>query len=266
MRTLLLILTLVMISFQSEQLPKIPITWKDLPVVKNDAFKRGEVLTFRVHYGVIDAGLASLTITEEAVDFGGRKTMHIVGTGTSQGALDWFFKVRDRYETYLDELSIVPWYFVRDIREGSYSCKQNYIFNHYTEKVDVGNKQIYDSGPNMQDMISAFYHVRTMNLSDAKPGDIFCVNSFVDKEIFQVNIKFISREVITTSLGTFKCLKFRPIIQKGRVFKNEDDLNIWLTDDKNHIPIMGQANILVGSVKMELTGYSGLVNEISKIK
>ena len=87
----------------------------------------------------------------------------------------------------------------------------------------------------------------------------------MDKEIFPIKIKFIARETITTELGTFKCLLFRPIIQKGRVFKNEEDLNIWISDDKNHIPIMGQAEVLVGSIKAELTSYSGLANPVSKV-
>ncbi len=239
---------------------------KELPVLKNEAFKRGELLSFKMHYGIIDAGVASLAVTDEVRDLGGRKTYHIIGLGRSQGAFDWFFKVRDRYETYIDEQAIVPWLFVRRIQEGSYTCSQDYIFNHYSEKVDVGQNQIYDSGPNMQDMLSAFYNARTMDLSNAKPGDVFCINTFVDKEIFPVKIKFIARETITTDLGTFKCLKFRPIIQKGRVFKHEEDLNVWISDDKNHIPIMGQADVLVGSIKAELTGYSGLANLVAKVE
>ncbi|MES2592874.1 MAG: DUF3108 domain-containing protein [Bacteroidota bacterium] len=238
---------------------------KELPVLKNDAFKRGEMLTFRMHYGIIDAGVATLSVTDEARDLGGRKTFHIVGLGKSKGAFDWFFKVRDRYETYIDEKALVPWVFVRRISEGTYTCSQDYMFNHYTEKVNVGENQLFDIQPNMQDMLSAFYHARTMDLSGAKPGDIYSMNAFVDKEVFPVKIKFIARETITTDLGTFKCLKFRPVIQKGRVFKNEEDLNVWISDDKNHIPILGQANVLVGSIKMELTDYSGLANPVSKV-
>ena len=174
--------------------------------------------------------------------------------------------MRDRYETYIDDQAIVPWLFIRRIQEGSYSCSQDYIFNNYTEKVDVGDKTMYDTGSNMQDMLSAFYNARTMDLSNSKPGDIFSINAFMDKEIFPVKIKFICRETITTDLGTFKCLKFRPIIQKGRVFKHEEDLNVWISDDKNHIPIMGQADVLVGSIKAELTGYSGLANPVAKVE
>ncbi len=275
MKKYVLILTVVMIaslgflSFQSDrrEMPQIANNGsvKDLPLLNNEAFKRGEMLTFRMRYGIIEAGIATLAVTDEARDLGGRKTFHVVGIGKSQGAFDWFFKVRDRYETYIDEKAIVPWLFVRRIQEGSYTCSQDYVFDHYKEKVNVGDNQIFDSGPNMQDMLSAFYNARTMDLSGAKPGDVYLVNTFVDKEIFPVKIKFIGRETITTALGTFKCLKFRPIIQKGRVFKHEEDLNVWISDDKNHIPILGQADVLVGSIKAELTGYSGLANPCAKV-
>ena len=255
-------------SFQSEK--ELPLIEKDsnvkeLPVRKNEAFKRGENLEFRMHYGIIDAGVATLSVTDEATQIGGRRTFHVVGIGKSKGAFDWFFKVRDRYETYIDEQAIVPWLFVRRVSEGSYTCKQDYIFNHFNQKVNVGEGKMYDIAPNMQDMVSAFYNARTMDLSGAKPGDLYSINAFVDNEVFPVKIKFISREIITTDLGTFKCLKFRPIIQQGRIFKHEEDLNIWISDDKNHIPIKGQADVLVGSIKMELTSYSGLANPVAKI-
>lgn len=258
----------VCISFQSKTILPIIETEgseKELPVLKNEAFKRGELLSFRLHYGIIDAGVATLGITDETRELGGRKTFHIVGLGSSKGAFDWFYRVRDRYETFIDEKAIVPWLFVRRVDEGGYKIEQDYIFNHFSKKVNVGGGEMYPIEPNMQDMLSAFYHARTMDLSAAKPNTIYAINCFMDKEVWPLKIKFICRETITTDLGTFKCLKFRPIVQKGRVFKREEDLNIWITDDKNHIPIKGQADVLVGSIKAELTSYSGLANPISKV-
>jgi hypothetical protein len=115
-------------------------------------------------------------------------------------------------------------------------------------------------------MLSAFYAARALDLGAAKPNETYAINCFMDKEVWPLKIKFICRETITTELGTFKTLKFRPIVQKGRVFKHEEDLNVWITDDKNHIPIKGQADVLVGSIKAELTSYSGLANPVSKVE
>jgi hypothetical protein len=238
---------------------------KELPKLKNEAFKRGELLSFRLHYGIVDAGVATLGITEEAREIAGRKTYHVVGMGASKGTFDFFYKVRDRYETYIDEEALVPWIFVRRVNEGGYKIEQDYVFNRFSDKVNVGGGETFSVEPNMQDMLSAFYHARTMDLSGAKPGDIFEIKCFMDKEVWPLKIKFIGREDVKTDAGKFRCLKFRPIVQKGRVFKKEEDLNIWITDDKNHIPVKGQADVLVGSIKMELTDYKGLANPVSKI-
>lgn len=257
------------ISFQQiKELPQViaegPV--KELPVINNEAFKRGEELTFRMHYGIIEAGVATLSITEEAKEIAGRKTFHVVGLGESRGAFDFFYKVRDRYDTYIDEKSIVPWIFLRNVNEGGYKIEQSYVFNHYSEKVNVGAGEMYPIEPNMQDMLSAFYAARNLDLGSAKQGEMYSINCFMDKEVWPLKIKFMGRETITTKLGTFKCLKYRPIVQKGRVFEDEEDFNIWITDDKNHIPILGQADVLVGSIKAELKSYKGLANPIAKVK
>ena len=147
-------------------------------------FKRGELLSFRLHYGIIDAGTATLGVTDEAKEFAGRKTLHVVGIGASRGTFDFFYKVRDRYESYIDEEALVPWLFVRHVNEGGYKIEQSYIFNHYSEKVNVGNGETFPIEPNMQDMISAFYNARALDLSSAKPGDLFAINCFMDKEIW----------------------------------------------------------------------------------
>ncbi len=239
---------------------------KELPVATNAAFKRGEKLSFRLSYGFIDAGVATLAVTDENLEFGNRSTFHVVGLGSSSGVSDWFFKVRDRYESYIDEKALVPWMFIRRVDEGGYKFSQDYVFNHYDNKVKTAPDKVFDVTPNIQDMISAFYNARNLDLSQAKVGDVYTVDCFLDEKIFPIKIKFVGRENVKNDLGTFRCLKFRPIVQSGRIFKHEEDLNIWISDDANHIPIKGQADILFGSVKVQLTDYSGLANPLAKIK
>ncbi|MGZ3866131.1 MAG: DUF3108 domain-containing protein [Bacteroidia bacterium] len=238
----------------------------DLPDKPNDAFKAGEVLTYRLHYGAIDAGAAVLEVQPQIQEISGRKVYHIVGNGYSKGTFNWFFKVKDRYETYMDKDAMVPWYFVRRCNEGGYIINQDYLFNHFTKKVDIGGGQKCDVPSGIQDMLSAFYYARNLDLSGAKEGDIFSVSSFVDKETFNLKIKFIKRETIDSDVGKFRCLVFRPIIQTGRIFKKEEDLNVWITDDKNHIVVRAQAKILVGSIKMDLMSFQNLANPSSKVE
>ena len=239
---------------------------QELPVAKNDAFKEGEILTYRLHYGFIDAGVAVLEVKPEVMDVAGRKVYHIVGNGYSKGSFDWFFKVRDRYETFIDKDAMLPWMFVRRVSEGGYIINEDYKFNHYTNKVDVGTEEKVDVPKGTQDMISSFYAARNLDLSNAKEGDIFTINSIVDKELFPLKIRYVGKEKIKCDIGTFNCVKFRPIVQKGRVFKKEEDLNVWITDDKNHVPLRAQAKLMVGSIKLDIVSVKNLANETSEVK
>lgn len=240
-------------------------TTEPLPATINKAFKEGEVLTYRMHYGLLNAGIAVLEVKPDLIDVSGRKVYHIVGSGYTTGSADWFFKVRDRYETYLDKDALLPWLFVRRVDEGGYKFSQDYAFNHYTKKVDIGNNQKFDIPTGIQDMVSAFYSARNLDLSNAKAGDLFSITCFVDKEIWPLKIKFIGKETIDTDIGKFRCLKFRPIVQKGRVFKKEEDLNVWISDDDNHLPMRVKANVIIGSIKMDITSVKNLANATSKV-
>ena len=236
-----------------------------LRTYKHQAFKRGEILKYRMHYGWLDAGIATIEVKDEEREIGGRKTYHVVGTGESKGTFDFFFRVRDKYESYIDAEALAPWIFIRRVNEGGYTINQDYIFNHYKKKVDIGNNTVFDIPEYCQDMMSAFFYARCLDFENAKENDIFTINGFVDKEVFPIKIRYVGRETIDSDIGKVKCLKFRPILQKGRIFKREDDLNVWITDDKNHIPVRAQAKILVGSIKMDLTECSNLANPLAKV-
>lgn len=267
---LIAIIALILASagYQENHLEQIAFTLEDasdkLPVKNNFAFRPGEKLTYRLHYGIINAGEAVLEVKPDVLTINGRQIYHIVGTGYTTGSTDWFFKVRDRYETYLDKDALLPWYFVRRVEEGGYKFSQDYSFNHFTKKVDIGNNQKYDIPADVQDMVSAFYAARNMDLSRAKTGDVMSMICFMDKELWPMKIKLIGRETIDTDIGEIRCLKFRPIVQRGRVFKQEEDMTVWISDDANHLPVRAQADILVGSIKMDLSAVMNLANPLAR--
>jgi hypothetical protein len=242
--------------------------------LKNDAFKEGEILKYRVHYGLISAGEAQLEVKSDNQYFASRSTWHIVGTGRSVGMFNWFYEVNDRYETYIDRAAMVPWMFVRNIDEGGYTIKENIVFDPVKKTAAsdaVRNykppvKGTYTVPENIQDMVSAAYYARTLDFSNITDGQIFPIQAFIDNEVFDMNIKFIGRETISTKKGEFRCLKFRPLLQEGRIFKEKEDMTVWVSDDKNKIPVRAQTEILVGSIKMDLVDFSGLANPPAIVK
>lgn len=231
--------------------------------IENNSFQKGEKLTFRIHYGWIDAGEATLEVEDKELYHEGRKVYHIIGKGYTTGSFDYFFKVRDTYETYLDEQALIPWVFERDVDEGGYLTRHKQIFNHRAKKVivtDYVKKSVntFDIPLNIQDLVSAYYYARCLNYDTIKVGDTLSVITFFDSEIFPLKVKFAGRETIQTSFGEIPCLKFHPMLQTGRVFTEQEDMSVWFSDDGNHIPVRIEAKIVVGSVKADLKKYEGL--------
>lgn len=233
--------------------------------VNQKAFKPGEKLIYRLTYGVFDAGEATLSVEETSKMVRGRKLWKVKGIGKTISAFEWFYKVNDRYESYMDAEGMFPWLFIRRVNEGGYIINQDYTFHQHQNKVDNGAGKKFDIPAMAQDMISSFYYARTIDYSKAKVGDKFLVNIFLDDELYPAKIKYLGKEIIKTRRGKFRCLKFAPVVQEGRVFNSEEDLTVWITDDANKIPIMARANLKVGSMKMHLVDWAGLSNPMAKV-
>ena len=236
--------------------------YPNFSIQKERAFKRGEVLEYRVHYGWINAGEAVLEVTKENKQINGKSTYHMVGTGRSVGAFNWFFKVRDRYETFMDEEELVPLVFIRRVNEGGFIINQDQEYYHEKNRVKTNGK-LMEVPSGIQDMLSAFYYSRHLDYSNAVAGDEFTVITFVDDEVFPLKIRYMGKETISNDLGTFRCIKFHPVVQEGRVFDADKDLTVWITDDKNRIPVRIEAKLFVGSARMDLKGFNGLANPLA---
>lgn len=235
----------------------------DLRKIDNKAFQKGEYLKFRLHYGLVNAGEAELEV-KEVISRQGRSAFHIVGEGGSVGMFNWFYKVDDRYETYLDTEAIMPWEFVRDVYEGGYEINRHIKFNQYDNWAE-SDGLYYEVPPYVQDIFSAFYYSRTMDVSDLKIGDMLEIQTFLDHEIYPLKLKYLGDEIVKSDVGKVKCMKFRPYVQAGRVFKEADDMSIWVSADANHIPIRMQSDLLIGSIRMDLTEYKNLKNKLALV-
>ncbi len=238
----------------------------NLPHISNNAFQVGEKLRYRITYGFVDAGEAILEVKATHKKGNGRDLLHAVGTGRTLGGFNAFYKVEDVYQTFLDKKGVFPWFFVRRVNEGGYIIEQDYAFLQHKEKVDNGKGKTFNVPVGAQDMISSFYHARTLPLDNCKKGQIFTFPCFMDDELYNLKIKYVGDEVIHLRKGKFECMKFVPVVQTGRYFKSEEDVNFWVTKDQNRIPVLVKAKIPVGIVKMHLVEWSGLKNDLTSKK
>ncbi len=230
------------------------------------AFKPGEKLVYRLSYGVWDAGEATLSVLNTKKTVKGRELIRVRGVGKTISAFEWFYKVNDVYESYMDAKAMIPWVFKRRVDEGGFKINQDYTFYQHKNKVENEKGKTFDVPNMVQDMISSFYYARTIDYDNAKKGDTFSVDIFLDDEIFPTKIKYLGKEVIRTRKGKFRCHKFEPVVEQGRVFKDDDALTVWITADGNKIPIMAKAKIQMGSVKMHLVRWENLANPMASVQ
>lgn len=227
------------------------------------AFQHGEWLRYRMSYsGFLKAGEATLELKEES--FQGKKVLHAIGKGKTSGVVGWFFKVRDTYESYFDTDVVKPYYFVRDIDEGGYKKKKNITFNHQKNTAYVKDllkrKDTLISVTGPQDMISTFYFLRSYNTKKMKKGDEIYVDMFFDEKQYPFRLLCLGYDTVTTKFGKVKTQKFRPLVQAGRVFKENESVTLWITADDNKVPVKMKASLAVGSLRAELDAFKGLAN------
>lgn len=227
------------------------------------AFKSGEWLRYKMSYsGFLRAGTAVLEVEETALN--GKKVFHTKGSGWTSGMIKWFFKVDDLYESYFDKNEVSPYLFKRKINEGGYKKHTITTFNkkanHAYVQDFIKQKDTTISVLNVQDMLSAFYYLRNQDVKDMKKGDEIAIDIFMDEQIYPFKLRFLGKQVLDSKFGDINTLVFRPLVQSGRIFKAQESVTIWITDDANKIPIKMSASLSVGSLRAELEAYKGLAN------
>src|SRR5690606_12137324 len=231
---------------------------------RESAFTTGEYFKFRIHYGVITAGYATLEVKDATVN--NKKVYHAVGKGWTTGMSRFFFKVEDLYESYFDKETGKPYEFIRKIDEGGYTRDQQGFVNHSTDKVTVidhkkKKERVYDvsKAGELQDVVSMFYYLRSHpSIDKMKVGEAITVDMFFDDEVIKFRLKYMGNEDVKSKYGVIPCKIFRPLVQSGRVFKEEESLTVWISDDANKIPVRLKASLAIGSIKADLDGFKGL--------
>jgi hypothetical protein len=250
------LITFVIFAF----FPTSNFSQDDFRKIENKAFKEGEKLTFDIKYGFVTAGIAVMQV-QKIKRISGRNAFYITFEVNSVPSFDWIYKVRDRYETYLDVEGLFPWRFEQHIREGSFSRDFSAFFDH-RKGIAKTSKGQFDVPLYVNDILSAFYIARTFNYSEMKVDDIIPMKNFYKDKVYDLNVKYLGKERITVDAGTFDCIVVEPLVQEGGLFKSEGSIVIWLTDDDLKIPVKVKTKVVVGSIDAELTKYEGLAGKL----
>jgi len=234
--------------------------------MENKTFQGGEEITYKLYYNLGIMWLSAGEVTFKVNDMGSQ--YHVAVAGRTYKSYEWFFKVRDYYDTYIDKNSLLPKTAIRNVREGKYRLYDEITFDQENKKAsslrgktkDVATKKNYNLGECMHDMLSVIYYSRNIDFESYKEGEEFPVKIFMDKEVWPLNVKYKGKQSRkkVKGKGRFNTIKFSPQVVSGRVFKEGEEMMVYVSDDKNRIPLLIESPVSVGSVKAVLKNYKGL--------
>jgi len=234
--------------------------------IKNNAFKGGEEVTFTVYYAVaglyVNAGTA--VFSTELKTYNNRPVYHIIGDGKTNSSYDWVYKVRDKYETYIDTATLQPLKFVRNVNEGGYKKYENISFNR-SANTAITTEGVFKVPDCVQDVLSSVYYARSIDFNKFKPEDKITFPMFLDNQVYNMYIRYLGKEEVKTKFGKFRAIKFKPLLLEGTIFKGGESMTVWVSDDANHVPLRIESPIVVGKVKIDMMGYKNLRHPLTSL-
>ncbi|MFN0047676.1 MAG: DUF3108 domain-containing protein [Cytophagales bacterium] len=237
-------------------------------------YQTGENLNYRLHYAFVTAGKAMINVDDKLYQVQEKPCykMYVMGWTTPFFALG--FRIKDTWSSFVDTSSSAPQQSMRDIHEGKYNLHEDVIYDYGNSKAKVIRKHPdrdkeeleYKIPNNVQDIVSGFFQLRRINYNKMKIGDTISMKAFFDKENYNFKVRYMGKGTVNVDAGEFAAIKLVPVMPKNGMFNGEESIKVWISDDKNKIPLMAEAEMFLGSVKLELTSYKGLKNEVSVIK
>jgi hypothetical protein len=229
---------------------------------KEVPFQPGEKLVYRVHYGWLTAGEAVFEVYPKLYVVNGLIAYVFRGSGKTASAFEWFYKVRDYMDTYVDTAQMRSLLYYRYVNEGDFHFVDTVYFDY--ERMEVrGRKGTFPMVDGVMDMLGAFYYARRLDIRSMPDGTLVPIPVFLDDKIYNLGMKILGREKIKTDLGTFRCIKITPLVVADRVFRGEAEMIMWVTDDENLIPVKITSPVIVGNVAATLVRYENLKYPLS---
>lgn len=236
-------------------------TYNTLP---NYTYQSGEYLKYLLYYGPINGGIATADLSKTS--FEGREVYHAKIVAQTIGLAETLYKIKDIYESYFDVASGLPYKAIRNVQEGRYRNYDEILFNHEENTLHSQRKGSLNVPEYIHDIVSVLYYFRRSDLSNMKEGDVIKIQTFFGGDLFPVILRYQGKETIKIGMGKYRCMKFAPVTEVGRMFKTQDDMTIWFSDDVLRLPIRVRMELIVGSVKCDLIDYKGLTRELNSIK
>ena len=234
--------------------------------IRNTTFQAGEQIVYKLYYNWNFVWLAAGEVTFNVHDLPNQYRVNV--TGQTYPSYEWFYQVEDNYTSYLDKETLLPQLHIKDIHEGGYQKYDRTKFYQdeqrivsYRGKTRKDTKPKYmDVDPCMHDLISIIYFARNLDYDELDRGQEIPIKILMDQEMHPLKIRYLGpeKDVKIKGSGRYNTLRFSPQLITGELFKEGDEMKIYVSDDENKIPLLIESPVSVGSVKAVLHSYKGL--------
>ena len=225
--------------------------------IENDSFQAGERYEYKVKFGFVNIGLANVNVNDRIYNINNRPCYRITVFGRTAGITD-VFRVRNTYLSYVDTLAIVPHQFVYKAREGDYKREQTIYFSQPRSKatiVENEEKENFNLPKYCQDVVSGYYFLRTLPFEKMRSGEVVEAPMLFASKIYNMKIRFKGRKTINTKFGKIKVFEINPILPPNDLFDGQEAIKVYVSDDKNRVPIEIFVDFKIGSSSIELKSY-----------
>lgn len=234
--------------------------------LSSKSFKSGEHLKYQASYnmsGVLTT-FAEVNMKVATVKTSKNSYLHLKCTANTYTKWDNFFKIRDLYEAYVTPYKVTPVLYKRDNNENGTIRKEKYIYKGHNVKATYVRgksgdiKADFSIPSNTKDIVSTLYYIRNLPINNAKNGDQKDFNIVFDREIKSITLTFLGTETISTIFGQKKCYKIGISMKKGQLLKGKANNVVYITADRNKVPVYIKFNIPVGNGQLKLTNAKNL--------
>ena len=234
-------------------------------LVKNTHFGKGEHIEYSLGYAFMNAGEANIDISDKLYSVNDRPCYRIDVYGKSIGTLEAITRIRDFWRSYVDTSAIITHRFYRNIQEGNYRKEETTLFKP-TELIaqinDENGTRNVKTPANVQDMVSGFFFIRTLNFENYRENDIIKVPGILEADVYNLEIMFLGKQEVKTKFGKIDTYVLSPIMPENQLFRGKHPVKVFVSDDANRIPVKIQADMLVGAVEVDLKAYKNLKHKM----
>ena len=212
----------------------------------------------------ISAGKVRFKVKDST--FKNQPCLYLEGKGRTLKNYDWFFKVRDKYASFISKKTLLPIHFTRKVSEGDFKLDYKYDFDYDRKLAYIldfkNNKSIRDTLDIKKcsfDIMSSVYFSRAIKFSKYQKDDTIPINIVLDKQVYDnINIIYKGKNMITNqNKKSINCIHFQIKLIEGTIFKAHETMDVFVSDDENRIPIYVEAEILVGSIRVYSRSIKG---------